>query len=421
MSSLTSSRRRTRLLTGADTLSGDLPRSTTTFMRTCRQIYHEAADYLSSRGRIGVEIDGDTLRMLRLSFKPAVNASPCPGAFTYVRRLDFRIMLNLRRDLDLHEVCTTHTTMARLSKFVKHHQLDDVSILFEMHLPHDFISFQKSDMNAQLSQHRTGDLTWQHIAAFVIDPLRETKVRPGGKVIFDRPLYTPQVFQLPAFRHLTVDLAKAMRSDGQGRQLEPSDNYSKFAPYLEALQSVCDLLQTFCNRCHSKVSKIAYSEMMLYPEEELYGIRCAVVRADIEALSLHHDEYIKRVLLLLQKPGVCEPEHTNFDLGSSVQLLSNKQAVALSCALTVLALAFPQDIAEFDLGAMHVERAIMRWNMHNGSRYKEIELEPEAPSSSHNYNAYDNCRKDEIYYFSELRCGGNRDIYTTWQIQAAAE
>lgn len=81
-----------------------------------------------------------------------------------VRRLDFRIMLSLRRGLDLHEVCVTHTTMARLSKFVKHHQLDDVSIVFEMHLPHDFISFQKSDMNAQLSQHRTGDLTWQHIS-----------------------------------------------------------------------------------------------------------------------------------------------------------------------------------------------------------------------------------------------------------------
>lgn len=240
-------------------------------------------------------------------------------------------------------------------------------------------------------------------------------------MIFDRLLYTPQVFQLPAFRHLPVDLAKAMRSDGQGRQLEPSGNYSEFAPYLEALRSVCDLLQTFCNRCHFKVSKIAYSRMMLYPEEELYEIRCAVVGADIEALSLHHDEYIKRVLLLLQKPGVSEPEHTNFDLGSSVQLLSNRQAVTLSCALTVLALALPQDIATFDLDAMHVERAIMRWNTHNASKHEEIEFGTGVPNNWNNYNAFDNRRKDEIYYFRELRCGGNRNLYTTRQIQEGAE
>lgn len=128
-------------------------------MRTCRQIYHEAADYLYSRGRIGIEIDRDSLRMLSLSFKPVVDALPCPGASTYIRRLDFRIMLNLRHNLIFHEVCLAHITIAYLANFFKKHQLHDVSILFEMHLPHDFISFRKYDMTAQLLQHNTGDIT----------------------------------------------------------------------------------------------------------------------------------------------------------------------------------------------------------------------------------------------------------------------
>ena len=70
-------------------------------MRTSRQIYQEAADYLYSRGRIGVEIEGDSLRMLGQAFKPAIEAVPCPGAFTYARRLDFWIVRSFCSGLDL--------------------------------------------------------------------------------------------------------------------------------------------------------------------------------------------------------------------------------------------------------------------------------------------------------------------------------
>jgi hypothetical protein len=91
-------------------------------------------------------------------------------------------MLNLRQGLNLHEVCLTHMTMAYLANFVKKHQLQDVSILLEMHLPHDHLSFQKDDMIVQLFQHKPGDLIWPHIAAFVIDPLRDIQVRRSGKV-----------------------------------------------------------------------------------------------------------------------------------------------------------------------------------------------------------------------------------------------
>jgi hypothetical protein len=47
-------------------------------MRTCRQIYHKSVDYLYTRGRIGVEVEGDSLRVLGQSFKPATEAVPCP-------------------------------------------------------------------------------------------------------------------------------------------------------------------------------------------------------------------------------------------------------------------------------------------------------------------------------------------------------
>jgi hypothetical protein len=366
-------------------------------MRTCRQIYHEAADYLYSRGRIGIEIDGDSLRMLGLSFQPRLHASPCPGAFTYIRRLDFRIMLNLRQGLNLHEVCLTHMTTAYLANLVKNHQLHDVSILFEMHLPHDFISFQKTDVTAQLSQHKPGDIIWQHIAAFVIDPLRDIQVRRNGKVNFDRPLHTPQVFQIPAFRHLPADLAETMRSEKYG-----DDKHSKFLPYLEALRAVCELLSTFCEYDCIDASKVAYCEMVLHSEEMLYDIRCAIIRGDMEALLVYHNEYIRRLLLILPDPGVCEPGKTNFDLGLSLQLLSNGQAIALSIALAMFAAAFPQDVDVFSLGAMHVERAIMRWKMQN-------ELKDETAEIETSHNTSDTGAKDEYYYFSELWCGGNHD------------
>lgn len=370
-------------------------------MRTCRQIYHEAADYLYSRGRIGIEIDRDSLRMLSLSFKPAVDALPCPGAFTYIRRLDFRIMLNLRHNLIFHEVCLAHITISYLANFFKKHQLHDVSILFEMHLPHDFISFQKYDMTAQLLQHKTGDITWQHIAAFVLDPLRDIQVRRTGKVIVDRPLSTPQVFQIPAFRHLPADLAEAMRSGEYG-----SNKHSKFVAYLEALRSVCDLLHTFCDHDSMDAIKVAYCSALQYSEEMLYDIRCAVIRGDIEALLVYHNEYIKRLLLILPDPGVCEPGKTNFDLGLSLQLLSNDQAVALSCALAVLSEAFPQDVDAASLGAMHVEQAITRWKMHNELGDEKAELEDNGPKR---HDDFDTGARDEVYYFSGLWCGGNHD------------
>jgi hypothetical protein len=109
-------------------------------------------------------------------------------------------------------------TTSYLADLVKQHRLQDVSILLEMHLPSHLISFQKNDMEAQSLQLKTGDMTWQHVAAFMMDPLREIQVRRGGKVNFDRPLHTPQVFQLPVFRHLPADLTAAMRSEDQGTQ-----------------------------------------------------------------------------------------------------------------------------------------------------------------------------------------------------------
>jgi hypothetical protein len=160
---------------------------------------------------------------------------------------------------------------------------------------------------------------------------------------------------------------------------------------------------------------------MLYSEEILYEVRCAVVRGDIEGLRAHHDEYIRRVLLVFQNPGISEPEHADYELGSSIQLMSNQQAVALSCALTVLALAFPQDVSTFDLGAMHVERAILRWNMHNDSRDEDIELGTDGSDRGDSYDVSDTGGRDENYYFSKLWCGCNRDLHITRQIQEASQ
>ena len=86
-----------------------------------------------------------------------------------------------------------------------------------------------------------------------------------------------------------------------------------------------------------------------------------------------------------------------------LQLLSNDQAVTLSHALTMLAFTFPQDVDTFDLGAMHVERALERWKLQNFARHEETE-EDEAERGS--YVDFDNGVRDEIYYFKTLKCGG---------------
>lgn len=215
-------------------------------------------------------------------------------------------------------------------------------------------------MTAQLLQHKASDMTCQYTAAFVIDPLRDIQVRRNGKVNFDRPLHTSQVVQIPAFRHLPADLAETMRSGTL------DDKHSNFLPYLEALRAVCDLLlSTCCEHDCIDANKVAYCEMVLPSEEMLYEIRCAVVRGELEALLVYHNEYIKRLLLILLDLGLCEPGKTNFDLRLSLQLLANEQAVALSCAFAMLAAAFPKDVDVSSLGAMRVERAIMHWEMHN--------------------------------------------------------
>lgn len=235
----------------------------------------------------------------------------------------------------------------------------------------------------------------------MLDPLRDIQVRKRGKVNVDRPLSTPHVFQIPAFRHLPAELAEAMRTGEYG-----GDKHSKFVPYLEALQSAWNLLQTFCDHDSTDAIKVAYCSTLQYAEKMLYDIRCAVIRGDVEALLVYHNEYIKRLLLMLPDPGVCEPGKTNFDLGFSLQLLSNDQAVALSCALAVLSDAFPQDVDVASLGAMHVERAIMRWKMRN-------ELEDERAKLEYNglerHDDFSTEARDEVYYFRGLWCGGNHD------------
>lgn len=179
------------------------------------------------------------------------------------------------------------------------------------------------------------------------------------------------------------------------------NKHSKFVPYLEALQAVCDSLQTFYYHDSDDVNTVAYCDMLLHSEEMLYDIRCAVIGGDIEALLVYHNEYIRRLLLILPDPGVCEPGKTNLDLGLSLQRLSNEQAIALSCALTVLSCAFPKDVDVFSLGAMHVERAIVRWNWHN-------DLEDESIGPSRNKDSNTGAR-DEVYFFNGLWCGGNHD------------
>lgn len=348
-------------------------------MRTCQQIYHEAADYLYSRGRVGIEIEGDSVRVLGQSFKPALEALPCPVALTYARRLDFRIVLSLRPGLDLHEVCLAHRTTAYLTRLIKQSQLHEVSILLEVHLQAGSLMCEKQDLDVQLSQHRPGDITWPHIAVFVMDPLREIHLRAGGRVFFKPPTYTPQIFELLAFQHLRADLTEAMvEAREQGPRSELSGKYSIFVPYLEALQTLRDLKQTILNQYYFDARRIAYAEIMLYSEEVLYNIRCAVVRSDIGALRVHHNEYVRRLLLLLQSPGACQPEYASF--GSSFQPLSGDLAVALSSALTMLAVVFPQNMATFDLGAVHVERAILRWQMDGESRGENPESEKSRTS-----------------------------------------
>lgn len=276
---------------------------------------------------------------------------------------------------------------------------------------------EKQDLDTQLSQHRPGDITWPHIAVFVMDPLREIHLRPGGRVIFKPPTYTPQIFELPAFQHLRVDLAEAMVGAGeQGPQPELSGKYSIFVLYLEALQTLRDLKQTILNQYYFDARRIAYAEIMLYSEEVLYNIRCAVIRSDIVALRVHHNEYVRRLLLLLQSPGACQPEYASF--GSSLQPLSDGLAVALSSALSMLAVVFPQNMATFDLGAMHIERAILRWQRHDESKGENGDSERAGTSKERSFNDFDADADAEIFYFKTLWCAG---IYDRGPVQQMRE
>lgn len=419
----------------ADDISGALPGTTTTFMRTCHQIYHEAADYLYSRGRIGITVDGDSLHMLYQDFKPAIEPAPCPGALTYVRRLDFRIRLDLQHGIDLREICSTHMTTSYLADLVKRHQMHDLSIFLDMQLPQYLITSSKKDTRTQLLRHNVGDVTWQHIAAFVMDPLRDIQVRRGGKVNFDRPLHMPQVFQLPVFRQLPADLTEAMRAEGQGA--ESNDNYSSFVPYLEALETVDDIVLATCKMCFDSSQTTPWNYMrhgMECPllreniKPVLHNIRCSVIRGDVEALRRHHEEYVRKLLLVFEEVGMCDPEHIDHDSGSPLKPLPDDRIVSLSCALAMMGVAFPKNVSTFDLGPMHVERAIARWKHDCKSKVErkfscslslddlialmeeereEQEISGEHLLDDHNEADYGD---DGVYFFDQLCCTSSYDI-----------
>ena len=167
------------------------------------------------------------------------------------------------------------------------------------------------------------------------------------------------------------------------------NSYSGFVPYLEALQTVCDILYAFYLEPSAHPEHmLSHLKILLYPVGVLYNIRYAVVKGDISALRAHHDEYMRGLHRLLQDPGPCESvQHI-----SDSKFLTEGQAVSLSCALVVFAAAFPKAVNTFDLGAVHVERAITRWKTRKAFWANE-----------------DTGADDETYQFKTLWCAGSND------------
>lgn len=185
-------------------------------MRTCRKIYHEAADSLHSHGKFGLYFGGGAVDMLGHVTNMEGEGTPCFGAFEHVRNLE--VIINTREYEE--SVCQIYCHMAKIASQLKSSkQLQNVEITLGIRMATDLYNdINREYLKKRLLYHRDGSASRQHIAAFILDPLRDVRLVAGGRITF-----SCNYFDLSAFK----DIPKVLTLDNAtGR---PVGNHACFS------------------------------------------------------------------------------------------------------------------------------------------------------------------------------------------------
>ncbi|KAM0722039.1 hypothetical protein Q7P37_002965 [Cladosporium fusiforme] len=326
--------------------------SSTTFMRTCRQIYHESADYLYSHGKIGVHIDGKWLSLLRQTIVPSAEHIPYFGALQHARNIDVRIRVNHLHDP--MEACNAHALISYLARWLEQNKLQSLCIFFDIFfLPSDGEDspLGAASLKSELSQHKAGDLTRQHIAAFMMDPLRSIRLAAGGKVAMD------VCFELSAFQQVRNVLEKEMLT----AKPPPSPSYGPFIPYIQALKAVDGMVRSYAEqyRYYFRLGEPPPTNAIVHE----------IIRGDLKEMTAHHEKYVRCVLTRLRDPMPGGHRYRQDYDCFQPQPLTDGRAVEFGRALTRLATSLPRTLDVSALGPTLVDKAIVGWKAAHKAKF----------------------------------------------------
>lgn len=324
--------------------------NTTTFMRTCRQIYHEAADYLYAHGRIGVHVNNNSLYLLRRLIQlPAENISYF-GALQHVWNLDILITVDYRQHFT--EVCESHVLIAQLAQWLKQNRLRSMRIYFDVIMAYDEGYTQdKAFFKRGLFYHKNGECSRQHVAASIMDPLRNVRISQGGEVSIH-----PGYFELSAFQTLPERLTKGMLT-----QKAPA-MYTAFVPYMQALQDVRKLVypsyrQQWWTYTDGRHLEVAHQKIL-----------CEIIKGNIEKMKARHEKYVSLFCAAIQDPLAFRTSHASA-IDDIKGPLTDEQAIVVGRAMARLAKSRPRMLERTDLGVTHVDMAIASWKAAHKSKF----------------------------------------------------
>ncbi|KAK5119163.1 hypothetical protein LTR85_007777 [Meristemomyces frigidus] len=302
------------------------PKNTTTFMRVCRLVYHEACDYLYSNGRFGIKVFCHSglgqLNMLgkRMTWK-TVRAGA--QAYSHVKRLD----LFLSSDGRPRDVREAHELVVALVGWLNApNQLQHLNILLDVHMSprDDDQRVGLSYMRSQLVTQRPDDISRQQIAAFVIDPTRNLRLSQNGARLRIR---FPG-FRLAAFKHLPSLIKRDMRNTSK-----PPVDHDPFGHYTSRTD---EMLGAHFQRPTYRLF-----------ERLLKKVQHARIKGDGKRLIELHHRFEREVLVALRRPEK-DPWPWNLEAETT-----EEQFAEIGHTISRLCANLPRDVDTCDFGAVH--------------------------------------------------------------------
>lgn len=252
------------------------------------------------------------------------------------------------------EIIKIQSQVARLSELCRGpNNLRQVRVFLSVFMPGDGDEdIDKRFMKNELFYHSTRYFLRQHIAAFLLDPLRNLRLSPGGRVSINSGY-----FKLSVFKGIPKLLTNACLMESS------TTDYESITAYVDAIDNPRQVAESYCKERSLDHYSLAHEG---HAKEE---ILTTLIRGDVQAFSTGHGKFIARVLVLLNAPTQFHKHRREEDAPPQPNPLTDEEATSFGRALARLAEARPKDSMLNSSGPVHVENAIARWQAAHKLRF----------------------------------------------------